>query len=119
VAEGDRANIPGKKPVLIILLILIVVNTFWFTKSIQIRPLIGMIFYGAVIFLIWRNDNFSAGMIAGIVGFTGHVFELFFLDLATLEWDILLFFLLNLTLPIFMFSIALKAYRTLKNPEEE
>ena len=119
MTEGDRANAPGKNAALIILLILIIINTFWFTNSIQIGPLIGMVFYGAILFLVWRNDNFSSAMIAGIVGFTVHIIELFFLDLATMDWIIILFFLLNLILPLILVSLALKTYRFVKEPEED
>lgn len=119
MSEDRTTYVPGKRASLVILILLISVNTFWFTHQIQFGPLIGLVFYAVVALLIWRNDNFSSGTIAGIVGFTVHLIELFFFDMSTQDLIIIGFYLANLVLPLILLNFSLKAYRSVRGLEED
>ena len=87
-----------------ILIILIGVNVAWFVISKQSGSLVAMIFYSIIFFLCWLMLDFRAVIIAGLIGFGIHLFEL------VQVLDILLF-CLNLVLPIPLAYFSYQAHR--------
>jgi hypothetical protein len=56
--------------------ILAVGNGVWFFISERITPLVALVAYAVVSLVVMRSNDYGAGMIIGIAGFTIHVVEL-------------------------------------------
>ena len=95
----------------VILIILIVINALWVVSTRQSGPLIAFLFYSFIIYLFWRKRDFRSGAIAGVVGFGIHVYELLFPGISGLEGIYLVFFYLNIFLPIPLIFFSYMAYR--------
>jgi len=89
-----------RKIVIIILLILIITNSVWLFISELSGPLIALIFYIIIIYLCIYKKHFKAGIIAGFMGFSIHIFELIFHNGANLIGIEYVFFLINLIFPV-------------------
>jgi len=90
-----------------ILISLALINTLWVIRSSYRGALIALTFYLAIFVLcVWRR-HFEAGVIAGILGFLVHLFELFVQGTQELVGVDLLFFYANLILPI---PLAITSY---------
>ena len=85
---------------IVLLLSLAGANALWLIISGHRGALIALVFYSVVAFLCLRNRHFQAGMIAGILGFGIHVFELFIPGTTELRGIDQVFFYANLILPI-------------------
>ena len=83
-----------------ILLSLVGVNAVWLIIRGHGGALIALAFYSVVSFLSIRSRHFSAGVIAGILGFGIHLYELFIKGTAELIGIDQVFFFANLILPI-------------------
>ena len=83
-----------------ILLSLAGVNAVWSIISGHGGVWIALVFYLVVSFLCIRHRHFHAGVIAGIVGFGIHVFELYVLGTNELTGIDQVFFFTNLILPV-------------------
>ena len=95
----------------VILIVLVVINALWVVSTRQSGPLIALLFYSVIIFLFWRKRDFRSGAISGVVGFGIHVYELFFPGISGLEGIYLVFFYLNIILPLPLIYFSLMAYR--------
>ena len=67
-----------------LLLSLAVVNAIWLIVSWHGGALIALAFYSVISFLCLRKQHFQAGVIAGILGFGIHLYELFVLGTSEL-----------------------------------
>ena len=94
-----------------ILIILIGVNVAWFVISKQSGSLVAMIFYSIIFFLCWLMLDFRAVIIAGLIGFGIHLFELVFLGISAFQVLDILLFCLNLVLPIPLAYFSYQAHR--------
>ena len=75
-------------------------NALWLITSWHGGALIAIVFYSIVAFLCLRNRHFRAGVIAGILGFGIHLFELFVQGTTELIGIDRVFFYANLILPL-------------------
>jgi len=100
--------------VLGVLVILVSLNTAWFLVSKHSGSLWGFILYLIILFLCWRQNEFRAGIAAGLLGFGVHLYELVNADVEDLIFIDLLFSLLNLVLPILLVYSSYQAYKTSK-----
>lgn len=82
------------------LLSLAAANAVWLIASWHGGALIALSFYSVISFLCLRRQHFQAGVIAGIIGFGIHVYELFVLGTSELAMIDQVFFYTNLILPI-------------------
>jgi hypothetical protein len=82
------------------LLSLAAANAVWLIVSWHGGALIALLFYSVISFLCLRRQHFQAGVIAGIIGFGIHVYELFALGTSELAVIDQVFFYENLILPI-------------------
>jgi len=103
--KSDHALILG------ILIILIGLNAAWYIFSKQSGSLVALIFYSIIFFLCWRMLDFRAVIIAGLIGFGVHLYELVFLGLTAFQLLDTLLFYLNLVLPIPLAYFSYRAYR--------
>jgi hypothetical protein len=103
--KSDRALIIG------ILVALIGLNAAWYIFSKHSGTLLALIFYSIILFLCWRMLDFRAVIIAGLVGFGVHLFELVFLDLTAFQLLDTIIFYLNLVLPIPLAYFGYRANR--------
>jgi len=83
-----------------LLLSLAVVNAFWLIASWHGGALIALAFYLVISYLCLRRQHFQAGVIAGILGFGIHIYELFVLGTSELIGIDQVYFYVNLILPI-------------------
>ena len=79
---------------------LVGINAVWLITSWHGGALIALAFYSVITFLCLRKQHFQAGVIAGIIGFGIHVYELFVLGTSELIGIDHFFFYTNLILPI-------------------
>ena len=94
-----------------ILLVLLITNAVYVTITDYSGPIIALVLYGVVAFVFWRLKHFQAGIIAGILGFGFHLYELIafgFADMRPLNLSLLL---INLLLPIPLVYFSYKVYR--------
>lgn len=101
----------NKKTVVGISLVLAAVNALWLGSSVHRGPLVGLVCYSLCAFLCGRRDDFRAGLIIGIAGFTIHVVELVLEGVAGLRVSEVGFLFANLLLPIPLIYFSLKARR--------
>ena len=94
-------------------------NSVWLILSWHGGALIALVFYSVITFLCFRNHHFQAGVIAGIIGFGIHLFELFALDPSELHEIDQIFFYTNLILPIPLVITSYLASRKESNGHEE
>ena len=83
-----------------VLLMLSACNGVWLLTSGHAVPLIAVIAYAVVAFLVLRRNDFRAGFIIGIVGFAVHLLEVVIqgtVRLASLE---LVWLFANIALPL-------------------
>ena len=83
-----------------LLLTLAAVNAVWLIASWHGGAFIALGFYSVISFLCLRRQHFQAGVIAGIIGFGIHIFELFVLGTSELTVLDQVFFYANLVLPL-------------------
>ena len=95
-----------------LLLSLAVVNAIWLIVSWHGGVLIALAFYSVISFLCLRRQHFQAGVIAGILGFGIHLYELFVLGTSELIGIDHVFFYANLILPVPLTIISYLASRT-------
>ncbi len=109
------ANLPLKRNrtiTLAILSILVVMNAVWFAISLRSGASMAMILYAFILFFCWRMANYRAGVIAGLMGFGVHLYELLFdapVDFLLLDS---ICFYLNLFLPLVLVFFSYQAYRS-------
>ena len=87
-------------------------NAVWFAISLQSGASMAMILYAFILFFCWRMANYRAGVIAGLLGFGVHLYELLFdppVDFLLLDW---ICFYLNLFLPLALVYFSYRAYRS-------
>ena len=94
-------------------------NAVWTVSSRYSGPFIAMIFYAFVTFLCWRKKHFQAGIIAGFLGFSIHLYELIFQGIKELKGMNLIIFYLNLIFPVLLVYFAYKANQNLKSGIKE
>ena len=82
------------------LLSLAAANAVWLIVSWHGGAFIALAFYSVISFLCLRRQHFQAGIIAGIIGFGIHLFELFVLGTSELIGIDCVFFYANLILPL-------------------
>jgi hypothetical protein len=85
---------------IVLLLSLVVGNAVWLILSWHGGVLIALAQYLVVSYLCLRKGHFQAGVIAGIVGFGIHLFELLKLGTSQLTGIEQIFFYANLILPV-------------------
>jgi len=97
----DQDKIPTSGIITIALLLSLVgVNAVWLIIRGHGGALIALVFYSVASFLCLRRQHFQAGVIAGIIGFGIHLFELFVKGTSQLIGIDQVFFYANLVLPI-------------------
>ena len=94
-----------------ILLVLVITNAVYITITDYFGPIIALVLYGVIAFVFWRLKHFQAGIIAGILGFGFHIYELIVFGLADMRPLNLSLLLTNLLLPIPLVYFSYKAYR--------
>ena len=94
-----------------ILLVLVITNAIYVTITDYSGPIIALVLYGVVAFVFWRFKHFQSGIIAGILGFGFHLYELIASGLSDMIPINLSLFLINLLLPIPLVYFSYKAYR--------
>jgi len=94
-----------------ILLVLVIINAVYITITDYSGPIIALVLYGVVAFVFWRLKHFQAGIIAGILGFVFHLYELVAFGLADMRPLNLALLLTNLLLPIPLVYFSYKTYR--------
>lgn len=94
------------------LLILIVINAVWFAISKHSGSLWGLIAYLIILFLCWRQNEYRAGIAAGLLGFGVHLYELINVEIKVLIFIDLLFLCMNLAFPILLFYASIQANKT-------
>ena len=102
-----------------LLLSLAVVNAIWLIVSWHGGALIAVAFYSVISFLCLRKQHFQAGVIAGILGFGIHLYELFVLGTSELIGIDQVFFYANLILPVPLTITSYLASRKESNRHEE
>lgn len=98
---------------------LVGINAVWLIISWHGGALIALAFYSVISFLCLRKHHFQAGVIAGIIGFGIHIFELFVLGPSELLGIDQFFFYTNLILPIPLTITSYLASRKESNGHEE
>ena len=83
-----------------LLLTLAAVNAVWLIASWHGGAFIALGFYSVISILCLRRQHFQAGVIAGIIGFGIHIFELFVPGTSELTVLDQVFFYTNLVLPL-------------------
>ena len=96
------------------LIILVGVNAAWYVISKQSGSLVALIFYSIIFFLCWRMLDFRAVIIAGLIGFGVHLYELVFLDFSAFQLLDTLLLYLNLVLPIPLAYFGYRAYQLIR-----
>ena len=104
----------ARKTVHIILSVLIITNAIWVAVSGLSGPFIALGFYIIILFLCYYKQHYKAGIISGIMGFLVHILELVFYDLKELGGMEILFFILNLILPVAIIFFSYKADKELR-----
>ena len=97
-----------------ILISLIVINTLWVLLSDFSGPIIGILFYIIITFLLWKKEDYTAAIFAGILGFCIHLYELIFFGFVKSEDVFSIFLYLNLLLPLLLLYFGYKAKKKLK-----
>ncbi len=92
-----------------ILVVLVGTNAIWIVTSKRSGTLVALIFYMFITLLVWRKDDFRAGIISGIFGAGIHFYELIFQGLGKLDGVEASFFFANLILPIMLAYFSYKA----------
>jgi hypothetical protein len=77
-------------------------NALWFFFSDFSGPLIGLIFYAALLYVCIYKRHFQAGIIVGIAGFSIHILELLFSGIPSPQGIGRVCFWVNLILPAFL-----------------
>jgi len=90
-----------------LLLTLVMANAVWLIVSWHGGALIALFFYIVISFLCLRRQHFQEGIIAGVLGFGIHLFELIVLGTNQLTGMEHVFFYANLFLPI---PLAITSY---------
>lgn len=104
----------GYRIVIGILTALVLTNTAWVIIFKSYAPLVALIFYLVVIFLLWcKNDVFS-GIIVGSIAIVIHLYELIFRGLTGLELLESVFFFINLMLPVPLVILCIKINKNSK-----
>ena len=83
-----------------LLLALVMANAVWLIVSWHGGASIALLFYIVILFLCLRRQHFQGGIIAGVIGFGIHLFELIVLGTSQLTGMDHVFFYANLILPI-------------------
>jgi hypothetical protein len=109
MARKDPINL-NARIASVILIFLVVINALWVVSTRQSGPLIALLFYSVIILLFWRKRDFRSGAIAGVVGFGIHVYELLFPGISGLEGIYLVFFYMNIILPLPLIFFSFMAY---------
>ena len=103
---------------IVILFTLAGINAFWLIISGHGGALIALVFYFVVFVLCLRSRHFRAGVIAGILGFGIHIYELFVQGTTELIGIDQLLFYMNVILPIPLIFTSYLASRK-EVPEHE
>jgi len=98
-----------------ILTALVFTNAAWVIIFKSYAPLIAIIFYLVVIFLLWRKNDIFSGIIIGSSAFLIHLYELIFHGIADLRVLELVFFFINFILP---FPIVILCYNIYKKTKQ-
>ncbi len=101
------------------LISLAVANAVWLIVSWHGGAFIALAFYSVMSFLCLRRRHFQAGVIAGIIGFGIHIYELFVLGTSELVGIDHVFFYANLILPIPLTITSYLASRKGSDGQEE
>ena len=97
-----------------ILLILVVTNAVWVFFARYSGPLIALVFYSVITYLCWQKRHFRAGIIAGVVGFGIHAYELMSRGVGELQGIEFALFSINLVLPIALLYFSVRACQGLR-----
>ena len=92
-----------------VLLILVTANAIYVGISDYFGPIIALILYGVVGFIVWRFNHFQAGIIAGALGLVIHIYELVPVGLADMGLLNQFLFMINLILPIPLIYFSYKS----------
>ena len=95
-----------------VLLILVTANAIYVGISDYFGPIIALILYGVVGFIVWRFNHFQAGIIAGALGLVIHIYELIAVGVVELSDTGLLsqsLFIINILLPIPLIYFSYKS----------
>jgi hypothetical protein len=95
-----------------LLIVLIGGNVVWYVFSKHSGSLVALVLYSVIFFLCWRMLDFRAVIIAGLIGFGVHLYELVFLDISAFQFIETILFYLNLILPIPIVYFGYRAYQT-------
>jgi hypothetical protein len=109
--KSQMYNVPSAKTTIGILVSLVGVNAVWVVISRFSGPLIGLIIYVFVAFLCWKRERFETGVIAGMLGFAIHTYELLFQRTGKLTGIDMGFLVMNIVLPISLAFFGYRAYR--------
>ena len=93
---------------------LVLINLAWFFISRHTGSFWGFIAYLIILFLCVRQNDFRAGVIAGLLGFGLHLYELVISDIENLVLSDTLFLCTNLCLPILLIYSSYRAYKLSK-----
>jgi len=102
-----------------ILTILVVTNAAWVIICKSYAPLIALIFYLFVIFLLWRKNDIFSGIIVGSIGFAIHLYELIFHGITDLRVLESIFFFINLILPLPLVILCFNIYKKTKQRDNK
>jgi hypothetical protein len=94
-----------------ILIVLVITNAVYVTITDYFGPIIALVLYGLVSFVFWRLKHCQAGIIAGILGFGVHIYEIIAFGLADIRTLTLSLLITNLLLPVPLVYFSYKAYR--------
>ena len=105
-------NAVYKTILLVVSLVLVGLNAFWTFFGDHSGSLIAFIFYSIIAFLCWRMQDYRAGLIAGVIGFGIHLYELVSPGAVDLPAIDLCLLILNLVLPILLIYSGYRIYRS-------
>ena len=116
---NSKVSLPFIKKIGIgILVVLAGTNAIWIVTSRHSGTLVALIFYVFITLLVWRKDDFRAGIISGIFGSGIHLYELIFQGLGKLEGIEVGFFFVNLILPLPLIYFSYRAYLELRKSHD-
>jgi hypothetical protein len=97
---------------LAILIVMVVMNAIWFAISLHSGASMAMVLYAFILFFCWRMSNYRAGVIAGLLGFAVHLYELVIETPTDFLWHDSVCLYLNLLLPLALVFFSYRAHRT-------
>ena len=108
---GRTALSNSERMAVLVLLALVATNALWALCARYSGPLIALVFYSVITYLCWQKRHLRAGVIAGVVGFGIHAYELVSRGMGELLGIESVLFFINLVAPLALLYFSVRVYQ--------